>query len=272
MKRTGERRRWGSATSVEDQILDLLHDYPYEYTKDLLSEGDRVLEVGFGWGGGAPVLQQVPGIRYEGIEVSPEAVEQAERNHGADEVRFRRYDGRRIPFDDASFDAVLSSHVLEHVEDPDGYLSEIKRVTRPGGTVVIVTPNGLHRVGPGERPWNRFHIKEYDGPAFEELFRRHFTDLELLGLDAEDELRAVELRRVARARKLARWDPLGLRYVIPESLMFRVRKILDAAARRASKTPPGLTPSMEQVHMTTKDWEVAIYLVAVARVDTDVAG
>lgn len=272
MTPTGERRRAGHAASLEDQILDLLHDYPYEFTKDLLSEGDRVLEVGFGWGGGAPVLQQVPGIRYEGIEVSPEAVDQAERYHGADGVRFQRYDGRRIPFDDDSFDAVLSSHVLEHVEDPDGYLAETKRVTRPGGTVVIVTPNGLHRVGPGERPWNRFHIKEYDGPAFEELLRRHFTDLSLLGLDAEDDMKAVELRRVARARKLARWDPLGLRYILPEPLMFPIRKFLGAAARRASKTPVGLMPSMEQVHMTTKNWESAIYLVGVARVGTGVTG
>ena len=42
-----------------------------------------------------------------------------------------------LPFDDASFDAVLSCGVLEHVQDPDGSLDEIRRVLRPGGTFYL---------------------------------------------------------------------------------------------------------------------------------------
>ena len=43
----------------------------------------------------------------------------------------------RLPFDDASFDAVLSCGVLEHVQDPDGSLDEIRRVLRPGGAFYL---------------------------------------------------------------------------------------------------------------------------------------
>jgi SAM-dependent methyltransferase len=42
-----------------------------------------------------------------------------------------------LPFDDASFDAVLSCGVLEHVQDPGGSLDEIRRVLRPGGTFYL---------------------------------------------------------------------------------------------------------------------------------------
>jgi len=42
-----------------------------------------------------------------------------------------------LPFDDSSFDAVLSCGVLEHVKDPDGSLDEIRRVLRPGGTFYL---------------------------------------------------------------------------------------------------------------------------------------
>lgn len=267
MKITGERRSLGCATSVEDQIQDLLHDYPYEYTKSILSDGDQILEVGFGWAGGARILRGTD-TSYEGIEVSSEAVEQARKTFNAAGMNFQRYDGRHIPFDDSSFDIVLSSHVLEHVDDPNGYLSDIKRVTRPGGKVIVVTPNGFHRVKPGERPWNRFHLREYDGPAFRALLYHHFANPHFLGLDGDDEVKSVELRRVSRARKLSKWDPLGLRYVLPEPLMFWVRKALGAVARRSTGEAPAITPSMDQIHLTQQDWEHAIHLMAVCEVES----
>lgn len=46
----------------------------------------------------------------------------------------------RLPFGDASFDAAVASEILEHLDDPAAALTEIARVVRPGGTVVISTP------------------------------------------------------------------------------------------------------------------------------------
>ena len=49
----------------------------------------------------------------------------------------RAHDPWRLPFDDGAFDAVLSCGVLEHVEDPDASLEEIRRVLVPGGTFYV---------------------------------------------------------------------------------------------------------------------------------------
>lgn len=50
------------------------------------------------------------------------------------------YDGKAFPFEDASFDAVLCNQVLEHVFNPDEFLSEIRRVLKPGGKLLLTVP------------------------------------------------------------------------------------------------------------------------------------
>lgn len=49
----------------------------------------------------------------------------------------------KLPFPDASFDIVVSNHVVEHIPDQSGHLSELMRVLRPGGVAYLATPNKL---------------------------------------------------------------------------------------------------------------------------------
>jgi SAM-dependent methyltransferase len=58
------------------------------------------------------------------------------------------WDGSIMPFEDASFDVVISTEVLEHVPNPDAYLAEVKRVLKPGGMFFFTVPflMSLHEV------------------------------------------------------------------------------------------------------------------------------
>lgn len=94
----------------------------------------RVLDFGCGDGRGLDVVRAASGsARYSGvdIEASPE-VESRIRADGD----FRTYDGRDLPYEDASFDIVYSRQVFEHVRHPDHAAREIARVLRPGGLFV----------------------------------------------------------------------------------------------------------------------------------------
>lgn len=57
-----------------------------------------------------------------------------------------RADLGRTPFRDESFDAIFTKSVVEHLEEPESVFREFRRILRPGGTVVILTPNALDYV------------------------------------------------------------------------------------------------------------------------------
>lgn len=90
----------------------------------------ELLDVGCGR---KPYAPFVPATRYVGLDLdSPVTRELA--------VADVYYDGGRLPFADATFDAVLCSQVLEHVFTPEEFLREVRRVLRPGGRLLLATP------------------------------------------------------------------------------------------------------------------------------------
>ena len=90
----------------------------------------RVLDVGCG---SRPYERLVTAREYVGLELdTPEN----RRTKNADVF----YDGRKLPFEDASFDAVICNQVLEHVFEPDAFVSEIARVLRSGGRLLLTVP------------------------------------------------------------------------------------------------------------------------------------
>ncbi|WP_459193699.1 methyltransferase domain-containing protein [Halosimplex sp. J119] len=106
-----------------------------------IEEGDRVLDVGCGTGFATEGLLE----RTENVHGLDQSVHQLEKawakfgKRGA--VPFYRGDAERLPFKDDTFDVVWSSGSIEYWPDPVKALAECRRITKPGGQVLIVGPN-----------------------------------------------------------------------------------------------------------------------------------
>jgi 2-polyprenyl-3-methyl-5-hydroxy-6-metoxy-1,4-benzoquinol methylase len=103
-----------------------------------LSGGERVLDVGCGEAAFAAPIGSA-GASYVGVDVAEEPLRRARERDPALDLRL--VDGEAAwDLGDASFDVVWAGEVLEHVADTAAFLSELRRVLRPAGRLLISTP------------------------------------------------------------------------------------------------------------------------------------
>ena len=107
-----------------------------------LAPGESVLDVGCGAGTDSLVAVQMvaPDGTVTGLDMTDEMLAKARasaREMGAENAEFVAGEAEDLPFDEASFDVVVSNGVIDLVPDKDAVFSEILRVLRPGGRVQI---------------------------------------------------------------------------------------------------------------------------------------
>jgi SAM-dependent methyltransferase len=145
---------------------------------------DRVLDVGCGAGNSyaRPIAERV--ASYKGVDASAAAVELAQ-SAGLDATVID--DASSLPFPDDDFDLAICIEVFEHLFEPHRAAAEIRRVLRPGGTLVASTPNALYwrlrldflagRWNPlgdelsAEQPWRDPHIRFFGPETLAQMLR-----------------------------------------------------------------------------------------------------
>jgi SAM-dependent methyltransferase len=121
--------------------------YITNLTAGLSPANVKILDVGCGAGQTLAALTQA-GYEAHGVEVSETSLSLARQAS----LHCRLYDGTTLPYENNSFAAVGAFNVLEHTENPLAFLEEIWRVTKPGGRVVISSPNFWRFLG-----WQDYH-------------------------------------------------------------------------------------------------------------------
>ncbi len=97
----------------------------------------RILDIGTSTGTNLRMLRDLGFSRYEGLDMSDEAVRWcADKGYG----KVTRGDACALPFPDASFDLVLATDIIEHVDDDVLALDEMRRVLKPDGRVLVTVP------------------------------------------------------------------------------------------------------------------------------------
>jgi len=214
--------------SLEDYSLFLIHQNDYKEAA-AMAGNKTVLDFGCNNGYGTHLISSQC-KKIIGVDVSPRAIAEAIRRYGSNGIEFRLIDGIRSPFEDGTFDLVVSFQVIEHITDVGSYLSEIKRVLAPKGKAVFTTPNALIRLDPGMTPWNSFHVREFSPAELREELGAYFPGTVIRGLFGKEPLYSLELNRCKKALEIARRrSPLFLR--VRAGLPYWALRLVRAARR-----------------------------------------
>jgi 2-polyprenyl-3-methyl-5-hydroxy-6-metoxy-1,4-benzoquinol methylase len=143
-------------------------------------QGSTVVDVACGSGYGGPILVKAGAGSVIGIDASEEALRHAAAETGP-LFSVLQADARQLPFDRGSVGVVTSFETIEHVDDCEAFLGEIRRVLADDGVALISSPNAVHTRPLEGVPRNPFHVREFEPEEFARLLVQHFGEVTLLG-------------------------------------------------------------------------------------------
>jgi len=249
-------------SSIEDYVIYVMHIATYNFAEEF-TRNKRVLDYGCGSGYGSARIAK-NAIHVDAVDVAEDAVAYAQEHYTADNIAFHCCTpDSRLPFPDQSFDTVLSFQVFEHIQKTGHYLSEIRRVLKPGGQLILATPDRSTRLLPWQAPWNRWHIREYDTSSLRKSLRDFFPEVDIMRMSGRKEVIEIELRRCNKVKWLTL--PFTLPFV-PRFLRVKSLNMIHALKGKRRKAGTSLQFSFDESAITiTKNGQPSLNLVAVAR-------
>ncbi len=185
---TGERCvPWAPDIQV---IYEHFHRYLWAVQ---LAAGKRVLDLASGEGFGAALLAE-RAAEVIGVDIDETSIRHAQLNYARENLAFRFADARDLgSLERASFDVVVAFELIEHIDEQQAVLDQIKRVLVPGGLLIVSTPE-RSAYDSGRDGENPFHVRELARDEFDELLEANFTHRRMWAqhVASGSELRAID--------------------------------------------------------------------------------
>ena len=213
--------------------------------------GQRILDVASGAGFGLQMLRAANGCPI-GLDYDAMALHEVRRLEKT--APLIKADATCLPLASASIDLVVSFETLEHVPDARAMVLEIRRVLKPGGRLVLSTPN--RAFGPPERhTTNPYHLKEFTTDELHDLLAEAFTEIQMYGQRPADAYRYVPFLMIEPHR-----EPAALAWKVLVRLPFGIKNRLALALGGRP-----FYPGEDDYCFEPQSAEAAHALVAVAR-------
>ena len=158
--------------------IALEHIHRYLMAREL-AIGKDVLDIASGEGYGSNLLAEVAKTVI-GVDIAEDAVRHARGKYNKPNLDFKKGSCAEIPLPDKSVDVCVSFETLEHHDQHDVMMLEIKRVLRENGILIISTPDKLHySIEPNHK--NPFHVRELFRQEFEQMMASYFKNVSFYG-------------------------------------------------------------------------------------------
>jgi ubiquinone/menaquinone biosynthesis C-methylase UbiE len=218
-------------TEIASEIITSDNPIHQRLLKAYVLAADKVhgnlLEVGCGEGRGVTWL--MPKVeKFSAIDKITEIVEGLKKKFP--QGNFISGNIPPLPYEDNTFDCVVSFQVIEHIKDDNLYLEEISRVLKPNGLALITTPN--RPMSLSRNPW---HEREYTADELTSLAKKYFTKVEMKGITGNEKVMQYYARNKKSVDKMMRWDIFDLQYKLPASILRTPYEMLNRLNRNKLK-------------------------------------
>jgi 2-polyprenyl-3-methyl-5-hydroxy-6-metoxy-1,4-benzoquinol methylase len=187
--------------------------------------GGNLLEIGCGVGRGLIVLSENCD-QYTAIDKNKVLLDTLQQQYPA-----LRFIHQQIPplqgLPGNTFDYVVSFQVIEHIEDDHLFVKEIHRVLKPGGKVIITTPNS--KLSLTRNPW---HVREYTAEGLATLMGRYFPRVEKQGVHGNEKVMTYYEQNRKSVERITRFDIFNLQYRLPRTWLQVPYDILNRFNRK----------------------------------------
>ncbi len=171
MQWTGERL----VTEIVNSQITLEHLHRYALAIQI-SKDKVVLDIASGEGYGSNLIKNVA-IKVYGVDISEEAIQHSKEKYNRENLEFKIGSTSKIPLGDSSVEVVISFETLEHHDEHNEMMNEIKRVLKPGGILLISSPEKINYSK--RNAGNPFHIKELELAEFSTLLKSNFKNVKI---------------------------------------------------------------------------------------------